>query len=740
MGVSERDSTTAERRLAVLFPLVSFFGAFLLFQVQPIVSKLSLPFYGGAAAVWNTAMMFFQGVLLLGYAAAHSLSARCTLRAQLKIYLALLFAGCLFAFLSSGYSWQQPLTDAPVASLLISLSLHVGVPFLALSVTAPLLQSWFAQVVPNRSPYLLYAASNAGSLLALLSYPFLIEPLFGLLAQQRLWSSLYAVALLVVSALGILVIQAARGRDEPAPIRKELAGEKISSRVRALWLGYSALSSVILFGTTSVLCYDVAPMPLFLVIPLAVYLLTFILCFSGREIYIRPIYYALFIVHVVCYGGDVLNNGESHVLSSSLFMIFLLYASCMICHGELYRLRPASSQLTEFYLQLSIGGFIGSVCAAIVAPLLFSDGYQELPIALGILTILISASLLFERVQVFPGVPRRWDRLLVGALPVIAIVLMCREYGLSHDRLVHNSRSFYGILRVYDNWDATVKSMTRHLVNGRIRHGSQLLDPDRRFDSISYYGPQGGLGLSIAALRGRGALRVGVVGLGAGAAMNYAESGDYFRLYELNPDVIPVAHKLFTYLGRGEVGPQTDVADSLPRFEIVEGDGRLTLAAEKPQQFDLLLIDAFTSDAIPTHLLTVEALTLYFTHLKSDGVLLLHISNRHLDLVPVVARLGRSLKLSYRFLRHDGSPHGSGQLPSSYAALARDAGLLLSLGPPLVERTPTPGLVTPPSGPLGPLWTDDYTSLFGVLKLIPSWQELRESAKAMFEQLRNGPQ
>ncbi len=715
-------ATSAERLLTTLFPLLSFFGAFLLFQVQPIVSKLSLPYYGGAAAVWNTAMMFFQGMLLLGYALAHHLNSHCELKTQIRVYLSLMAFGVFFAFGSPAFGWQQPVSEWPIASLVLSLGFHVGISFLALSITAPLLQSWFVRVFPDRSPYLLYAASNGGSLLALLSYPFLIEPLVGLAAQQRLWALLYLAAWLIVALLGVKVAEVSQ-----TPAQERAAGveadEQPSVRIRALWLLYSAISSVILLGATSVLCYDVAPMPLFLVVPLAIYLLTFVLCFGNRQIYVRPIYYALFIVHAIGYSTGALGAGELHVLYSSCFILVLLYASCMVCNGELYRLRPSSSALTSFYLHLSFGGFIGSVFAAMIAPQLFTSGYHELSIALAVLAILYSGAMLSDGKPVFPGFPRRLDRLTVGALPILVVALMYWHFGRTKSNILHYSRSFYGILKVFDVWEPSLHSTTRHLVNGQIRHGSQLLDPGRKTTPISYYGEHGGMGVVVQALRARGPLRVGVIGLGAGASMGYAKNGDYFRIYELNPDVVPVAKGLFSYLAVGDEGPQAAV-DSRPRYQIVEGDGRLALAGEPPQQFDLLLIDAFTSDAIPTHLLTVEAVELYFKHLKPDGILLFHISNRHLDLVPVVSRIARKLELSHRFLRHDGSPVGSGELPSNYAALSKDAVLLQSVRSPI---PPPAGEQTGESASSGPLWTDDFTSLFGVLSFIPPWESVAVS-------------
>ena len=709
------------RTLRVLFPLVSFVCAFLLFQVQPIVSKLSLPFYGGAAAVWNTAMMFFQGVLLVGYALAHLLSARSSLRTQVGFYATLIGIGAIAAFVAPQFSWEQPLAGAPIASLVLSLAAHVGLSFLALSITAPLLQSWFVRVFPDRSPYLLYAASNAGSLIALLTYPFLIEPVVGLAAQQRLWASLYLLGGALITLLGVALLRQAPTAAAPVMTAPGLPEPQ---RLRALWVAYSALSSVILMGATSVLCYDVAPMPLFLVVPLAIYLLTFVLCFANRQIYVRGIYFALFVAHALGYAMGAVGEGELHVLYSSIFVLILLYASCMCCHGELYRLRPKASDLTSFYLHLSVGGFVGSVFAALVAPFVFNDGYNELAIALGLLAILLSGAILGEGEKIFPGLPARLDRWVVGSLPIVIVGALYWHFGRTNPRILHHSRSFYGILRVFDAWEPSVNATSRHLVNGRIRHGSQLLDPAREMTPISYYGSHGGLGLTVTTLRSRETLRVGVVGLGAGATMGYARSGDYFRLYELNPDVIPVAKSLFRYLATSEEGPQSAAPDTKPRYELVEGDGRLALASESPQQLDLLLIDAFTSDAIPTHLLTVEAVQLYFKHLKRDGILLFHISNRHLDLAPVVLRIGRTLGISTRFLRHDGSPVGSGELPSLYAALSHDAALLQLIAKP-ANTTETTGVIV--DGKLAPLWTDDFTSLFGVLNFIPPWEGLAVS-------------
>lgn len=694
-----------------LYPAVAFLAAFVIFSIQPLASKILMPLYGGTAAVWNASMLFFQGTLLIGYVAAHRLI-RLSIPAQRGVFVGALFASTVWLAVMRGASWEGS-GASPLLALLGTLVVQLGLPLTAISITAPLLQAWHAARYPGRSPYALYASSNAGSLVALLAYPLLIEPQIGVVRQLAAWIGAFGLATILIVALSSRL----RGVSAKPPS----ASPSIATPLRAAWMWYPALSSVILLGVTNLLCHDVAPVPILLVLPLAVFLLTFVLCFSGRPIYNRPIYYALFILHFVAYAGNVLHHGGTHVLGTTLFLLFLLYAACMVCHGELYRLRPADdASLTTFYLSLSFGGFLGSAFTVLVAPLIF-ETYAELILGLSLLAVTITVSLFREGAQVFPGAPRAVDRFLLFAIPAAAIPLGIHHLGLSDVLVIHRARSFYGVITVFNAEHRTMGVPIRSLLHGQIIHGTQIRAPGRELTPIGYYGAHSALGAAFRALSSRPSLRIGVVGLGIGTATAYARPSDELRLYELNDDVIAAAHEYFSFLSRLSFGERST---EHPLAAVVRGDARLSLTAEQPNEFDLLLVDAFSSDSIPTHLLTKEAVALYLSHLSDDGVLLLHISNRHLELAPVVVSIAKSLDVPCRVLVRDNPPVGSGELVTTYAAMSKRPSLLEALG--RVARAPDDGRpVVSEAVREGPLWTDDYSSLVGVMRLIPTREEIR---------------
>jgi hypothetical protein len=886
------------------FALTIFVSAFLLFQVQPLIGRFILPWFGGGPSIWTSCMLFFQIILLGGYLYAHLLSVYLKARAQIITHTILLAASLLFLPISPGESWKPTSDQSPLLHILLLLLATVGGPYFMLSSTGPLMQKWFSQTSPGRSPYRLYALSNIGSLLALLSYPFVFEPWLTLRQQVLSWSTVYSGYVLLAGwcAAGLwrvsnteatlVTFTEANPSELTATVDHRVPRPSIASML--LWLGLAACSSAMLLATTNQLCIDVATVPFLWVLPLSLYLISFIICFDSPQWYDRRAWGLLLIVccPVACWvieeGADV-NITKQIVIYSTI-----LFACCMTCHGELVSSKPHPRHLTLFYVLTSAGGALGGVFVAIVAPYLF-HGYWEYHIGLvacALMTLLawcgqrvwlrgpspqfwiwtlivtgqvaasiqylylpISASIsdknevilvgVFTLIQLigliavgsrertlpgfltavtafsalqsawifwfgswrFPGlvgtemktslvlipitsiivalalysltrIPgerarRFWvlgtlyiaiagiawtvlefewmeswqiyslaytaaaavlmewssigirgpDKASVGFwfwIPAITLLLLLSNYlaeivesdnkTTDDSRIVHVSRNFYGVLRVkYEGSDPDDEDFIppKHaLTHGQIRHGFQFIDDYWKLQPTTYYGRESGVGLAVkvsrrmAAESDQHALRVGVVGLGTGTMAAYGEQGEYFRFYDINPDVLKLSDTIFTYL-----------KDSKAKTEVVIGDARIVmereLANKQSQQFDVLAIDAFSSDAIPVHLLTSECGEIYRKHLRKGGVLAIHISNRFLNLNPVSR--GMAEKLGWQAIRIDNSDqYLSGVFSSTW--------ILLTESSEFVNDSE----ITEASDPWGeeePIlhWTDDYSGLWQVL-------------------------
>jgi SAM-dependent methyltransferase len=672
-------------RSSVLYAGTSFLSSFLLFLVQPLIARLILPWFGGSAAVWTTCMLFFQALLLAGYAYAHALQTYARRRWEPLLHTVLLLAALATLPIAPSEAWKPVGTEEPVSRVLLLLGATLGLPYLALAASSPLLAAWFARARPGENPYRLFALSNLGSMVALLGYPLLLEPGLGGAAQVRLWSWLFAAFALLCAAVTWLTPRAAAA---PAATAAEEASGPESSPW-ALWLALSATAAVLLLAVTNHLTQNVAAVPLLWLAPLTLYLATFVLTFQGEGSY-RPRWLWPRLLVWLCLMGWLLVDTRYQFTLPLQLAVFLpgLFLGCLFCHGELYRLRPAPHRLTVFYLAVAAGGALGGLLVAVVAPLVFS-GYYELGAGMVVLGAL--AALRFARL----GPVARWSSLVV----VLAIA-GCAVYDGFRDRedVIVATRGFYGVLRVKEIGHAGNPSRLRRLVHGAVKHGEQFMDARLRNRPTTYYDERSGIGAAIRSL-GAAPARVGVIGLGAGTIAAYGRAGDVYRFYEIDPRVIRIARHQFTYLG-----------DSAARIELILGDARLALEREPPQQFDVLAVDAFSSDAIPVHLITREALGIYLRHVRPEGIVAFHVSNRFLDLVPVVARLAREHGAHAVLVRDEVVPGAPGRSGSEWvlvsrdpAALARDA-IVRRGAVPAKDR---PGLRT---------WSDDFSNLLQVLK------------------------
>ncbi|MCB9714077.1 MAG: fused MFS/spermidine synthase [Myxococcales bacterium] len=688
-------------------------GACLLFQVQFILGKQILPWFGGAPAVWTTCMLFFQVLLLAGYGYAHLLGRSPSPLRQRNIHLGMLLLA-LALLLVRVLLWPSPITpsdewkpgpdDLPSLAILGLLLFTIGLPFLVLSSTGPLLQAWYARCFPGASPYRLYALSNLGSLLGLLSYPFLLEPALSVTDQGWVWSAGFVVFVVGCAGAAVLV-----GRTEPATTRGASEAEAPAADAppptvaeRALWLVLAMVASVMLLAVTSQISLEVAVIPFLWMLPLALYLLSFVLCFEYEGSYRRGLWIPLLLLGA---GGTTVvileGVGVPMLVQLVTYLSVLLFA-CMVCHGELVRRKPAPRYLTSFYLLVSAGGAAGGVFTGLVAPATFL-GLWELPLAL------VAACVLALALGLFGGPTPRLHRVRMsaawvgGAYLVVLAVMLGRDAVDDLSDNVHVSRGFFGVLRVDEDEDLDGEERMR-LRHGRIIHGLQYTDPELALEPTSYYGPGSGVGLAIGTHPRRKAgepMTLGFVGLGAGTLACYVFEGDHARFYEIDPDVVALSSgssPLFTYLrdARGEV-------------EVAIGDARINLEREPPRGFDVLALDAFSSDAIPTHLLTVEAMELYLEHLRdADSLIAVHISNRYLDLEPVVQGLAEELGLAV--IRIDDDHEDERVFSSDWMLLATQPGAFEG-----VRALADPAELAPKQGEW-PLWTDTYSNLVQVLK------------------------
>ena len=750
----------------LLYAFTILVSAFLLFQVQPVIAKIILPWFGGSAAVWTTCLLFFQMVLLLGYLYAHAVVRYLKPRAQMLLHLCLLVVSAAALPIYPSQSWKPSGTEEPTLAILRLLAVTVGLPYFLLSTTGPLVQAWYARQFKGVMPYRLYALSNAGSMAALISYPVIFEPVFGTQRQSSIWSIAYAVFILLC---GLTAFRSGKAPDFTAA-EEYGAAEKPGTRQYFLWLALPACASILLLAITNHLSQNVAAIPFLWVLPLSIYLLTFILCFEGSGWYRRYPYIPLMAVALgsMAFANSVDATGNVPIKIMVPLFAMGLFACCMVCHGELAQMKPHPKYLTHFYLMISAGGAVGGLLVGLAAPHIFHALYElQLGIALCALLVvivlsgegtarsrellpgrLIAGAAVFVALAGYVGYAQRGRLIHFGAAFInlfthnwtqpddfqtytllatitllgIAILLALRGgrprgqwSGIGTELLLLvlvgylgfqvrqltadyrvTVRNFYGALRVRDNGTAQSFDGTRTLTHGTINHGEQFLNPLRRDLPTTYYGPNTGVGLAIREKQKTGTIRVGVIGLGTGTISAYGRLGDYYRFYEINPLVLTLARSEFTFLN-----------DCKGKVEVAMGDARLSLEREQPENFDVLAVDAFSSDSIPVHLLTREAMQLYFRHLKADGLLAVHISNRYLNLQPVLQGETQALHKAARVV--DTEDDETQDVFGATWVLIASADTVFT--PEELEHSSEIS-----SKKSVRLWTDDYSNLFQILK------------------------
>lgn len=726
------------------FAATIFLSAFLLFQVQPMLSKVLLPWFGGSPAVWTAAMLFFQLVLLGGYYYAHFLSTRCTTNQRLIIHLVLL------ALAATNVMWgklQPPASfrpqgtpgEDPLLQTLLLLGVTVGLPYFALSATGPLLQKWFHDVLPGSSPYRLFALSNFGSLVALLSYPFFFEVQWGVTGQAFYWSLAYLLFAGCCATCAVSSWQSRRAAEAVPRTRATADEPKLAASATeagtapptwwnmAYWLGLASLASVMFLAVTNEVCQNVATVPLLWVVPLSLYLCSFIVAFDHSRWYSRwtfaggvLVLLALVVHYDFCFESlDAALNavtGRTGDAEFALVELWWLEAACYflmlfwiatLCHGELAHSRPAPEYLTKFYLIMSLGGAAGGLLVNLAAPYLF-DTFFEFPLGM-IVTAITAAALLIIAAWQWQKDAVRW--LATGCIVGFSVLSIG---GVLLDQLPDNDpkyvtemegRNFYGLVTVMHRAIGDPQENFTFF-SGHISHGKQLADPAKRATPLTYYGAGSGVATAMKYVQSQSPnCRIGVVGLGIGTLATYARPGDSMRFYEINPEVINIAQdtRWFHFL-----------SDCPQKPELVLGDARLQLERELrmtgSHQYDLLVIDAFSGDAVPTHLLTREAFEVYLKHLKPNGVLALHITNTHLDLYPVVSQLAEHFQYGQRRIYK--TSDRKLMLDRSYYFLMTKDELFLKEVQDEIQDLPDylrrPRQV--------PMWTDDYTNLTSLLR------------------------
>jgi hypothetical protein len=686
----------------LLYALTISLSAFLLFEVQPVIAKMILPWFGGSSAVWSTCMLFFQVVLVLGYAYAHWLN-KIAPRKQAIAHISLLAISLAALPIIPNPAWKHSGIGQPSLTILALLAGTVGLPYFALSSTSPLLQAWYARSHRRGLPYRLFALSNFCSMLALLSYPFLIEPNLSSRTQGLSWSAgFFAFTLLCAVTAWRTSAEATLAVSE---VKTEKAGidSAPSWTTSLLWLGLAAAASILLLAVTTHLTQDVAAIPFLWILPLAIYLLSFIVCFEAPRLYHRAIFVPLLVVSLAFMAYRLQPDPQKMGMRLVIGLFTLaLFVCCMVCHGELVRLKPQPRLLTGFYVMVSLGGAVGGVFVGLVAPYIF-HAYYEFPIGLA-LCALVAVIVFARALLATPGAPRHWMQTGIG----IMVVLLAGYFyflGGSMFQMVDGyrvvARNFYGQLRVSDDGDPRIDDdASRKLIHGAINHGQQMLREEYRRLPVTYFCPESGIGRAMQALEGH-PRHIGILGLGCGTLAAYGRPGDTLRIYEINPLVLEIARREFTYL-----------KDTPAKVEVALGDARLVLEAEATgagQLFDILVMDAFSGDSVPVHLIAKEAFAIYFHHLKPAGILAVNISNSYLALDPVMERAANAFD-KVALVYHWNPKEDDTMCFSCSWTLFMDRGTLAA-HPELrngaqVLRQKRPFRV----------WTDDFSNMFSILK------------------------
>ena len=679
----------------ILYARTIFTSAFLLFLVQPIMAKQILPWFGGSAAVWTVCMVFFQFLLLFGYAYTDFTTRKMTPRNQLILHAALLIISLLSLPIIPDVSWKPAGDEDPTYRILGLLAFTIGLPYFLLSTTGPLVQAWFARAHASGTVYRLFALSNFASLLALISYPFAVEPWITTRLQSFGWSAGYALFVVVCICAGVYSLRAHTEAQANPVAQKNDDGPAPTWAHYGMWLLLSAMGSFMLLAVTNHITHDVASVPFLWLLPLTIYLITFILCFEGRNWYKRMVFLGPLIVVVGALAWFMHEEGGimDFKIAVPLFSAGL-FIMCMFFHGELAAMKPAPRYLTTFFLMVSLGGALGGVVVGFIAPKFFNT-YYEFGIGL-VVTLLLAAYL---TMNVSGGIQRVIPIVILAAVGFTGFHVYHYIDTLSNDaRLM--SRNFYGTLRVKDSGPETSETAMRRLMHGVIMHGEQYLNPKKSQRLTTYYTESSGVGLAVKYFHeadAEGSTRIGVVGLGTGTLAGYGRKGDITRFYEINPQVIEIARRDFTF-----------ISGSKGQVDTVLGDARLTMEREAPQQYDVLAIDAFSSDAIPVHLITREAMAIYLKHIKPDtGVIAFHVTNRFLKLAPVVKQIADTYGLHTALITDDETDGDASR--TDWVLVTRNKKLLehQSIKEDTSDIKEIPGLR---------LWTDDFNNLVQILK------------------------
>ena len=722
--------------LAPVFALALFSSAALLFWVQPLVAKMLLPLLGGAPSVWNTCMVFFQALLLAGYAYALLLSQRFSLRNQAILHaLLLLAAGFVLPFtLSQRVLASVPTQTSPIGWVLITLLLTVGPPFLLLSATAPLLQRWFSHSTHKsaRDPYFLYAVSNAGSMLALLGFPFLLEPAFAVRTQNWIWAVGYAVLAALVITCAIL-LNGRRAATSRTTVIEDQPAVKVARAQRLEWVLLAFVPSSLMLGVTTFIATDVASVPLIWIIPLALYLLTFILAFGNKQLIKLPLTSILFPSALLVLGAFVILSPPISVWVTISLHLLVFFFAALVSHQRLAQSRPPVSKLPEYYLWIAVGGVLGGIFNALLAPLIFSTPL-EYPAAI-ILALLVRPvndqeqktkswfritfpTFIFVLTFALAIVVPRFElsgklengvvlllplvlcfafsfrRPLVFALALAALMFASIPYLNASVQTLTTDRNFFGVWRVTTN----PHEEFRRLYHGSTVHGVQLNDPARKCEATSYYHKDGPLGQVFAVYNSKPSIKpVAATGLGAGTIGTYAATGQEWDFYDIDPAIVRIASdsRYFTFL--------SDCTKA--QYRVILGDARLRLREAPAGKYGLLIMDAFSSDSVPAHLLTTEAMNLYLDKLSTDGMLAFHISNRYLNLEPLLSGLSRRAGL-VALIRRDEERNVVGRYPSVWVVMARNDSAL--------DTIATDDRWTRVQGDM--VWTDDFSNILSLLK------------------------
>jgi SAM-dependent methyltransferase len=664
-----------------------FLSSALLFLIEPIAAKRILPLLGGSAAVWAACLVFFQCALLLGYFTAHWLVTRASDRAQVTAYLALLLLSLIQLIIAPRLAGS---TAHPIATVLWLLAISIGIPFVTLSATSPLLQAWYARTEGSSRPYRLYSVSNIGSMLALVIYPWLIEPRLSVLEQMTALVGGFILLGIVCAAIAF------SGRHSAMPMERVTSWTDTMERStrpvdRVLWVALAACGSLLLSAITNHISQNVATIPLLWIAPLIAYLLSFVVAFAGERWRPRPLMIALGAMGLGA-AAYLVYKGILSIPIRRAAAIFCasLFGMCLFLHSELYRLRPAARELTSFYFHVAAGGAIGAILVGVVAPSVLPGNY-ELAFGfacVGILGLVVTWSI------------GRLAQSISICTTVVMIGIIVGQVRNDRRNNVLRIRNFYGTLHVTEAEDGVLAAMERTLYNGVISHGQQIFRADLSETPTTYYGRKSGVGFAIDMCCTGRRRRIGVIGLGAGTIAAYGQPGDTIRFYDINPAVEGIARSKFRYL-----------RDSPAKVDVVIGDARVSLANEPPQRYDVIAVDAFSGDAIPVHLIDAEALAVYKRHLAPGGIVAFHVSNRYLNLKPVVAQIAGREGMKVAYISNDGDDPAD--------VWSSDWVLVTANEHFLNDSTIVAATSAIDSIPRLRLWTDDYNSL------LPIWRQGR---------------